>query len=35
MEEDKDASIVRFMSGRNRDVANQLEMYPFYTYEEL
>ncbi|KAI5676036.1 hypothetical protein M9H77_06986 [Catharanthus roseus] len=35
LEEDKDASITRFLSGLNRDLANQLELYPYTTYEDI
>lgn len=33
VEEDKDASIPRFMSELNREIANQLETFPFSTYK--
>ncbi|KAI5653556.1 hypothetical protein M9H77_30743 [Catharanthus roseus] len=29
------ASIARFLSGLNRDIANQLELYPYTTYEDI
>ncbi|KAI5659639.1 hypothetical protein M9H77_28432 [Catharanthus roseus] len=35
IEEDKDAAIVRFLSGLNKDIANQLELYPYTTYEDM
>ncbi|KAI5682199.1 hypothetical protein M9H77_03427 [Catharanthus roseus] len=35
LEEDKNASIARFLSGLNRDIANQLELYPYITYEDI
>ncbi|KAI5676535.1 hypothetical protein M9H77_07485 [Catharanthus roseus] len=33
LKEDKDASITR--SGLNRDITNQLELYPYTTYEDM
>ncbi|KAI5653830.1 hypothetical protein M9H77_31017 [Catharanthus roseus] len=35
LEEDKDASIARFISDLNRDIADQLELYPYTTYEDI
>ncbi|KAI5672384.1 hypothetical protein M9H77_12748 [Catharanthus roseus] len=35
LEEDKDASISRFLSGFNRNIANQLELYPYTNYEDM
>ncbi|KAI5682902.1 hypothetical protein M9H77_04130 [Catharanthus roseus] len=35
LEEDKDASMTRFLSGLNREIANQLELYPHTTYEDM
>ncbi|KAI5648874.1 hypothetical protein M9H77_34879 [Catharanthus roseus] len=35
LEEDKDASIARFLSGLKRDIANQLELYSYTTYEDM
>ncbi|KAI5667832.1 hypothetical protein M9H77_17685 [Catharanthus roseus] len=35
LEEDKDASMARFLSGLNREIANQLELYPHTTYEDM
>ncbi|KAI5675751.1 hypothetical protein M9H77_06701 [Catharanthus roseus] len=34
-EEDKYASIARSLCGVNRDIANQLELYPNTTYEDM
>ncbi|KAI5653262.1 hypothetical protein M9H77_30449 [Catharanthus roseus] len=35
LEEDKDASMVRFLSSLQREIANQLELYPHTTYEDM
>ncbi|KAI5664050.1 hypothetical protein M9H77_23373 [Catharanthus roseus] len=35
LKEDKDASIARFLRGLNRDITNQLELYPYTTYEDM
>ncbi|KAI5672888.1 hypothetical protein M9H77_13252 [Catharanthus roseus] len=31
----KDASIARFLSNLNRDIVNQLELYPYTTYKDI
>ncbi|KAI5667920.1 hypothetical protein M9H77_17773 [Catharanthus roseus] len=35
LEEDKDASNARFLSVLNRDIGNQLELYPYTTYKDM